>query len=407
MGKWYKLDNVGILYASTSSRRVPNVFRYSAKLTEDIDEKVLQQALEKTIIVYPNFNVNMKKGVYWYYLEEVAKAPKVQKERLPICYRIYNNADDFLYRVTYFENKINFEITHILSDGRGSVQFFQLLVSNYIKIKKSLNVDLIVKNSELEKTEDSFEKYYSKKAKNFTSNSKLYRYKEAMLKDQIRYMECHLNSKQVLEMAHKYNTTLTIFLIAVLIYSFKDILKTKDYNKAIKIDVPVDLRKFFKSSSTRNFFGLVFVEYKFHGDDTLEEIIEELKKQFEEKITPEKLAYRMNMMMSFEKNIILKFVPLLLKNIILRLINHYISKMNTSCFSNLGIISFEPEIEKYIEKISIVTSTDSFQFVSCSFKENLTIGISSVFKNNDVIKNFCRFFSQNGLEVNIDVSEVE
>ena len=133
--KWYKLDNIGILYASITNNNYPNVFRYSAIIKDKIDKDILQKALDNTSDIFPNYNVNLKKGLFWYYLQETNKKNKVSFENKPVCDNIYKDEDDFLYRVSYYKNKINFEICHILSDGRGSLEFFKLLIGNYIKIK--------------------------------------------------------------------------------------------------------------------------------------------------------------------------------------------------------------------------------------------------------------------------------
>ena len=66
----------------------------------------------------------------------------------------------------------------------------------------------------------------------------------------------------------------------------------------------------------------------------------------------------------------------------------------------------DKRIEEYVKSMSVITSTNGFQFTICSFKDDLCIGISSRFINNDIIKNFCRYFSNNDMKVSIDVSEV-
>ena len=126
--KWYKLDNIGKFYASIKNTKTPKVFRYSAVLKEDIDKEILQDALNKTIEIFTNFNVNLKRGLFWYYLDETNKKNIVTEENLPICFKIYNNSDDFLYRVSYFKRKINLEMSHILSDGKGGIEFLKLLI---------------------------------------------------------------------------------------------------------------------------------------------------------------------------------------------------------------------------------------------------------------------------------------
>lgn len=406
---WYKLDSVGKFYASIASKQLPNVFRYSCLLNEKVDEISLQEALKNTIKIYPNFNVNLKKGLFWYYLDETNKIYKVTKENLPICFRIYKTDDDLLYRVSYYKNKINFEVSHILSDGRGSVEFFKVLISNYIKIKYNLeSLKIVTNNSSLEKSEDSFIKYYKKTPKSNRKRPKIYTYKCKKMKNQTRFMECHINTKDLLKLAHKYNCTLTSFLVSILIYSFKDELSIKDYKKSIKIDIPVDLRTFFKSTSSKNFFGLTYVDYKFSNNkDNLENIIESVNKQFKYNITAQKLSERANLMVSFEKNWLCRIIPIFLKDCVLKIIDYFTSQMCTSCLSNVGIIKFDECISDYIKSVSVLTSTNAFQFTICSFKDDVTIGISSIYKYNDVIKNFCRFLSENGLNINIDFSEVD
>ena len=222
---WYKLDSVGKFYASITSKEIPNVFRYSCLIKDDINEYDLQCALNNTVMVYPNFNVNLKKGLFWYYLDETKNVVKVTSEKLPVCFRIYNSEDDFLYRVSYYKNKINLEVSHILSDGRGSIEFFKVLVSNYIKIHYKLeNYNVVTNNSFFEKSEDSFLKYYKKTPKYNRKRPKIYRYSGKKTKN-TRYMECHMFTNNLLDLAHKYNATLTEFLVSLLIFSFKDELK--------------------------------------------------------------------------------------------------------------------------------------------------------------------------------------
>ena len=82
--RWYKLDNIGKFYASIKNTKIPKVFRYSVTLYDEVDELVLQEALDKTVEVYPNFNVNLKKGLFWNYLNETNKKNRVEKENIPV-----------------------------------------------------------------------------------------------------------------------------------------------------------------------------------------------------------------------------------------------------------------------------------------------------------------------------------
>lgn len=410
--KWYRLDNVGHFYSSIENTKQPKVFRYSAVLEDNIDKEVLQHALNKTVEGFKNFNVNLRKGFFWYYLDGTSKINKVSEENLPICYKLYNSSDDFLYRVSYFKRKINFEISHILSDGRGSIEFFKLLITNYVNEKYNLNVDTTKDNkSESEKTEDSFTKYYQKlKSEKEVKQGKQkpYIYKGKKLNNQTLFMECHMDAKKVLDLAHKYDTTLTTLLTAVLIYSFKDEMKLSDMDKYVKIDIPVDLRGYFKSSSSMNFFGVTTVSYKFNSkEDTVEDIIKEVNAQLKENLKKENLIKRVNMMVSFEKNWLCKVAPFFVKDIVLRVADKIASRMGTTCLSNLGVIKLDKEVEDKIESISVLTSTTGFQVTSCTLKNDLCIGVSSNYVHNEIIRTFLKFFSSNDINIKVDVSEVE
>ena len=407
--QWYKLNNIGKLYASTANMKPPKVFRYSAYLKEDIKEEILQEALNKTLEVYPSFKVNLRKGFFWYYLEETNKNIKVSEENLPVCFKLYNTSEDFLIRITYYKKRINFEASHIISDGRGGVEFFKLLVSNYIAILN--NLDIPKTNSEgtlIEKTEDSFRKYYEKGKLEKETKTKPYKYKSRKFRNQTQFLECYVSTKQVLDLAHKYNATLAVFLTAVTIYSFKDYIKAADFDKYIKIAVPVDLRAFFKSNSLNNFFGVVNIEYKFKSNkDSLEEIIEEVKKQFKEKITEENLKKRADKMVMLEKLWAYRWFPIIFKDFVLNIAKSINASNSSTNFSNIGKIDFGKEINPYIDKISAMMSSESFQFISCSFEDNLCITISNAYVHNDIIKNFCRFFVENGINMQINCNEIE
>lgn len=404
---WYKLDNLGKFYSSISNSKVPAVFRYSTTLTEKIDEKILQDALNETIDIFPNFNVNLRKGFFWYYLESTNKKFKVVEENLPICFKLYNNSENFLYRVNYYRDRINFEVSHIISDGRGSLNFFKALIYNYLRLKYSLdNIAIEYDGSDYEKAENSFDKYYKKIKIKPNLKKKIYKFKSKKLNNEIRFMELHLSASEVMKLSHSFNASLTSFLIAVLIYSIRDEMKLTDLDKTINIDVPVDLRKYYHSITSTNFFGLTSVSYQLKSkNEEFREIINNVSEQLKSSTTHENLSMRMNEMISLEKNIFARCIPIFLKNIILNISSRIASKRSTSCISNIGLIKVDPDLEDYIKEFNILISTNNFQFVVCSYKNDLSIGISSVYENNNIIKNFCRFFTNNHITAYMNISE--
>ena len=161
--KWYKLDNAAKIFPPTSTKKDPKVFRISCELYEDVDEKILQEALNSTIEEYPVFLSSLKRGLFWYYLETSSTMPKVEKENTLICDEMDKS---LLFRVSYYKKRINLEVHHALTDGTGTIFFIKSLVTNYLKNKYNINDKILVDNSSIfEKESDSFEKYYKKMKK--------------------------------------------------------------------------------------------------------------------------------------------------------------------------------------------------------------------------------------------------
>ena len=75
--------------------------------------------------------------------------------------------------------------------------------------------------------------------------------------------------------------------------------------------------------------------------------------------------------------------------------------------SNLGPIRIDERLALYIRDVNILTSTTGLNFLMCAFGDDLSIGISTVYSNPDVIKNICRFFSGQGIEGRININKTK
>ena len=121
----------------------------------------------------------------------------------------------------------------------------------------------------------------------------------------------------------------------------------------------------------------------------------------------EELKSRMNRMIALEKNPLLRLAPLFAKDFILGLANRLAARDVTTTMSNLGPIRIDERLAPYIRDVNILTSTTSLNFLMCAFGDDLSIGISTVYSNPDVIKNICRFFSCQGIEGRININKTK
>ena len=219
---WRKLDNSAKIFPLQESNKYSTVFRYSAVLKEDIDKEVLEKAVEKALNRYSAFKVRLRRGVFWYYLENNPKKVVVNQEKYYPCKRIdpmENN--NYLFSVTYFEKKINVEIFHSLTDGNGGLIFFREIIYNYLDMKHEELQDKDERKARKIEfdTEDSYISNYDKKSKNNRSNKRAYILKGKELKfGQVSVNHLLIDTDDLKKECVKYNLSTTQYLTSVLIW---------------------------------------------------------------------------------------------------------------------------------------------------------------------------------------------
>ncbi len=402
--KWFKLDNAAKIFPPVSNKKDPKVFRFVCILKEDIDKNVLQESINEALNFFPNFRSVLKQGFFWHYLETTDFNPIVKEEKKDICSPIYSKKKKkLLFRVNYYKNRINLEVYHALTDGTGALEFLKTIVHIYISKKyefKEFNFDYDASLNE--KSSDSFNKYYIFQLNKIDNLEKIYQIKGEKL-NKIRVINGCMNTKDMINLAHKYNTTLTSLIASIYILAIKENMNLKDENKFITIDIPVNLRKYFKSQTARNFFSVIKLKYK--GSNNLEDIIKYVDNYLKEELKKENLFKAMNKYATFEHNFLIRLVPLFIKNIVLKVIMKFVK--TTTTVTNLGIVKVDDSIKDYIDSFEVYVSTDKIQISMCSYYDKLNISFTSIFDSMDIIKDFYRKLSSFGIEIIITSNKIE
>lgn len=410
---WYRLDNVGKFYAAQAGSFRQTVFRFSAEMTQCVDSKRLQAALDRAVRLYPGFNVTLRSGFFWHYLEQSQDIPEVREESLPICFRMHDDHSSVLFRVSFHESRINLEVSHMISDGRGSLEFFKVLVGLYVE--ECYGVSGVITNSEStvdEKVEDSFTRNYeaSKAASTFLPKAA----RITGWRDDVAptYMEYHLRSSEVHSKAKEMGVSVTSLLIAAVMSAVGKGLSTRQRRRDMCINVPVDLRRYYGSETLRNFFGLSYVMYPAEGlDASLDDIASSIQGQLAQAVEPEAIKRRMNRMVKLERSPFLRFAPLFMKDVALSVADKMSARDVTTTVSNLGVVRLPEFAAPYVRAVNVLTSTNSIDFTACSFAGDMSIGISSIYVSNDIARELCRTFSAMGIHgyvnINKDAAETE
>lgn len=409
--QWTSLDNAAKIFPPTSKKRDTRVFRFACELTEPVDPALLLQALEQTVVLFPSFRSVLKKGLFWYYLEQSDLPLTVGPEQNPPCSSIYDQTRRLLFEVTYYHCRINLEVYHALSDGTGALQFLRQLVLEYLFLrypdvwnghKPTLDYDA----SNNQRLDDSFQQYASDEKHSFRSKDPAaYQLRGPKLPEyRISVIEGVTSTSQLLAKAKQHGATVTVFLCAVLMDAISQEIPTRDRHLPVCLTVPVNLRQYFYSESVRNFFSVINTHYQFSQPHTLQQIIDSVSKEFKQKLTVENLQGQMDAYSQLERNPLLRVVPLAIKDPVMNWIYKMTAKHFTAAISNIGRIEMPEAFAPYIRLFDVFVSTDGLQLCLCSYRDRMTLSFTTPFDSTDIPKRFFRTLTQMGLPVTVSTN---
>ena len=416
--RWYKLDNAAKMIPSTTHFANTRVFRICCELTEEVDPVILQEALDATVKSFPYFNSILRKGLFWYYLEESEHTVHVRQDDLPACSALYRpGKKDLLYRVNYFGKRLNMEMYHVLADGTGAFVFFRRLVTNYlIRRHPEAGTDdrELMGMTEEENVRDAFNHYYTKGRGLSQLKSMSTHWAFRLKGPRDANMENHLvegviSTKDFVALSHRYETTVGILSVALYIEAIIEGMNMRERNrKMIVISVPVNLRQYFPSSTNRNFFGVIMIRYlpgNYSGD--LNEIIQSVKDSFSSQLSEEKIKKTMSSYAALEHNVGIKVIPLILKDLGMQGFS-VVSQMGVTCsVSNMGRIEMPKALSPYINYFSAFTTAPTAQITIATFGDKMTFGWASGIATHQVMRAFYRKLNERGISAVIATNDYD
>ena len=413
---WRRLDNSAKIFPISAGKKYSTVFRFSVILKEQIKPEILKHAVNKALSQYEFFKVRLKDGFFWNYLEYNPKKIIIEEEKeYPCKYIEPKENNEYLFKVTYFDKKINIDIFHSLTDGNGGSMFFREIVYNYIELvhKDEFDEELRKKRKIELSIEDSYIKNYNKLAKGNSSSKKAYKLAGKKIKlGAISAIHEIINLEKLKQEAKKSGATITQYLTAVLIYSIykANYVKNKD-DKPIKVCIPVNLKKYFPSNTISNFFSYITLEAnmkKIKGDN-FDEILDFVKKDFAKKLEQKEIEKTMSGNVKIGTNPFIRIIPLALKKPLVRLSYIEIRKYTTTTFSNIGRIGIIGKYQKYIENFWMLIAPEPIEKIkcsACSFDNNIVFTFTSILDDCSIENEFYKFLKQKNINVKIESNGV-
>ena len=419
--RWVRLDNAAKIYPAARRKNWSNIFRQSVTLFEDVDTDVLKSALDVTVKRFPSIAARLRKGVFWYYLQQVDSAPEIREEySYPLAYMSKEEMRKCAFRVIVFHNRVAVEFFHSLTDGTGALIFLKNLVAEYIEQKHNIRIPYengIVNRRDLP-AEEELEDCFPKNAGTVPASRKdtnAWRLYGEPQRDGFLNLTCFSRPvKEALDMAHRYDATLTVFMSAVMMQALVNLQKEKNPNrkrhKRIKLMIPVNLRKLFPSSTLRNFAMYVVPELDPRlGEYTLDEICGVITHKIGTEFTAKHMSSVIATNVNDEKNPLVRLIPLPIKNMVMKAVFDSVGeKKSCLSLSNIGQVKVPEIMEKYIKRFDFILGVQATAPYNCgmlSFGDTIYMNFIRNIHEAELERHFFAVLQELGLCVTVQSNQ--
>ena len=413
---WYRLDNAARVFAALASRRTTTVFRIAVVLREAVDQRMLQEALDSLMPRYPFYAVRLRAGLFWHYLSPVPGAPKVQTETRYPCRRMTRAEDGpWQFRVIVFDRRIALELSHVITDGAGGVEFLNAILKEYLErmganesASKGEDTPPAAAMPDPEQAEDAYRRFYDPTIPLPRLGLRAIRLRgKSLPPDECRMVLGIVPVAPLRELSHKHSVALTELLASIMLAAIADVVGPK--RGPIAVMTPVNLRGLFPSRTMRNFFLSVTASIDPRlGPYTFEEILHEVHHSVQGQVTAKSISRQIRRNVGAERNTFIRHVPLFLKVPVKRMLYTWRwGTRFTTVLSNLGRASLPEEIDKHIERFEVASNPSAAHGIACALighREHLYISFSSIVVGMGLERAFFTRLRRMGVPVRVETN---
>jgi NRPS condensation-like uncharacterized protein len=206
----------------------------------------------------------------------------------------------------------------------------------------------------------------------------------------------------------RFDVTVTELLTAVYIHSLALIRAQKNNRRQaerdIAIQVPVNMRKVFESSSMRN-FSLFVTPRIGPGTPDIEDLASTVKDYMKKTTRKDHLLKIMVDNISVGENIWVRHIPLFIKLPIVRYIaNTSGSTQYSGTLSNIGLVRLPLSMEPHVDEMELMLGPDPHSKTNCSvmgFKDKVSITFGRVVRESELERLFFTELVKLGAQVKL------
>ena len=404
----FPMDVSATVYPYFATKTIHHSFTMEVSLDRDVDPDRLQTVVERMIERFPTLFVRIRKGAFGYKLEHIHDASKFIMPRPEILNLPYDlDGNEPLMRITYRANRLAVECFHSVTDGSGAITLLKSIVAEYYRTLGEeipstcgvLSPDDEPKETE---TEDSFLTRAVKGGKTVGRSGKAaYQFEPKGPFETWHQTELSMPLADIKPVAKAAGATLTEYIVALYLYAFYVAAKARKSKKPIIMSVPINLRPVFESETLRN-FSLFFLASVPKGDDvTLEQILENVKREFKQGTEKDLLQRMINTNAAQQQMAAFRALPRVLKRRVLRIGGAlFAERLFTSTLSNLGIFNVPDELSGHIQTFhAVLGQVPTNHILTTAYCYNGTLGLmfSSRLASREIERSVRRLLQERGV----------
>ena len=331
------------------------------------------------------------------------------------CHRVnFKENNNYLFKVYYYANRLSVDCYHVLTDGHGGAIFLSTLAAQYLRLKGhtvpvgGFVLD-IASPAEEKELEDSFIKNATSEAKYKRKDKFVYHAGKTKLPEHtVNITSGIISFHELHALVKNAGVTVTEYLAALMLKVLIDKQKAEcRKQKEVSIQIPVDLRRAFGSSTLRNFTICLRVKIDpKKGDYTFDELLRQVKFQLRLANDVKEHNMMITANMGIERNPLIRCMPLVIKNLGVGLSFFFTAEQTTSALiSNLGALDIRRELSDNVHKFIFMPAPGKLNAARigvATCNDNLVITFANSFTESDIEREFFTALVKSGLHVKIE-----
>lgn len=419
--RWMRLDNAAKIYPAAKRRGWTNYFRLSATLKEPVDVQVLRTALDVTVRRFPSIAVRLRRGAFWYYLEEIEKAPPIEEDKsYPLVHVPFDDVRKCAFRVLVYHSRIAVEFFHAVTDGTGGLIFLKTLVAEYLCQKYGISIPAEdgvlgrLEDPDPEELEDSFLRYAGDITASRSEQTAYHLSGTPEPDGFLNLTTLMLPVAAVKEKSRELGVSVTEFIAAVMMKAICDLqaeqVPRRMRRKPVKVLLPVNLRGLFPSRTLRNFASYVTPEIDPRlGEYSLSEICKIVHYRMGLENDPRMMAAKIATNVASERSPVLRVMPLFIKNLAMKAVFDLVGECKSClCLSNLGAVRLPQAMAPYVARMDFIIGVQAKAPHNCgvvSWDGTMYVNMIRNIQEPELESHFYRVLHSLGLPVRVESNQ--